>query len=59
MSKGFGYVERWILGCIGNEPMSFQQILDAAYPAGSFENDMAKAIGADRMSAVFVRFAAH
>jgi hypothetical protein len=44
MSRGFGYVERWLLGCIGFEPMAFKQILDIAYPVGSFENDMAKAI---------------
>ena len=52
MSRGFGYVERWLLECIGAEPMAFEQILDAAYPVGSFENDMAKTIGGSNVSGV-------
>ena len=32
MSRGFGRVQYWLLGCIGNEPMTFEQILARAYP---------------------------
>jgi hypothetical protein len=52
MSRGFGLVEQWLLTRIGAEPMTFEQILDAAYPPGSFENDMAKTIGASQVGRV-------
>jgi|SRR6516225_5821918 hypothetical protein len=50
MSRGFGRLQYWLLGCIGNEPMTFEQILAQAYPEGSFEGDMAKVLGSSNVS---------
>src|SRR5215831_3805206 len=50
MSRGFGLLQRWLLGCIGAEPMTFEQILARAYPEGSFEGDMAQVLGSSNVS---------
>src|SRR5262245_2209815 len=46
MSRGFGKMENYLLGLIGREPMTFKQILDIACPEGTFDGDMARALGA-------------
>jgi hypothetical protein len=46
MSRGFGFVENYLLGVVGKEPMTFKQILDIAFPEGTFEGDMAHTLGA-------------
>jgi hypothetical protein len=50
MSRGFGRLQHWLLGCIGNEPMTFEEIIARAYPEGSFEGDMARVLGSSNVS---------
>jgi hypothetical protein len=52
MSRGFGFAQRWLLGCIGIEPMTFDQISARAYPIGTFQGDMAKAIGGSNVGGI-------
>jgi hypothetical protein len=52
MSQGFGIIQRWLLGCIGAKPMTFEQILAIAFPEGSYESDMAKALGGTNVGRV-------
>src|SRR6516165_5696255 len=51
MSRGFGFMQRYLLGVVGKEPMTFKQILDIAVPAGTFDGDMARALGTSSVSA--------
>ena len=50
MSRGFGIMQRYLLGVVGKEPMTFKQILDVAVPAGTFDGDMARTLGASSIS---------
>jgi hypothetical protein len=52
VSRGFGFTQRWLLGCIGDEPMTFKEILARAYPAVTYEGDMAGAIGVFKVGGV-------
>jgi hypothetical protein len=52
MSRGFGRMQCWLLQCIGAEPMTFAQILARSYPPGSFEFDMAEALGGSNVAGV-------
>ena len=51
MSRGFGIVERYVLGVlVGREAMTFKQIVDIAFPEGTFDGDMARTLGASNVS---------
>jgi hypothetical protein len=52
MSRGFGKIEMWLLGCIGTEPMTFKQIFAIAYPVGTYEGDLAAAIGGSNVGGI-------
>jgi hypothetical protein len=45
MSRGPGSVQRYLVNVLGAEPMTFDEVLNRAYPPGSFEGDMAKEFG--------------
>lgn len=50
MSRGFGIAQRWLLGCIGNEPMTFEEILKRAYPEFFEKADLVKWLGSSNCS---------
>ena len=52
MSRGFGVTQQWLLWCIGTEPVTFEEISDRAYPAGTFNADLAKAIGGSNVGGI-------
>jgi hypothetical protein len=54
MSRGPGYVQRYIFGLLmqNKKPMTFAEILARAYPPGSFNGDMAKALGGANVGGV-------
>jgi len=52
MSRGLGFTQRWLLWCIGTEPVTFEEISDRAYPAGTFNADLAKAIGGSNVGGI-------
>jgi hypothetical protein len=54
MSRGPGYIQRNIFRLLmqTKKPMTFAEILAHAYPPGSFESDMAKALGGSNVGGV-------
>jgi hypothetical protein len=50
MSRGFGIMENYLLGVVGREPMTFEQILNIAFPEGTFDGDMARTLGASQVA---------
>ena len=43
-------MERYVLDVVGREAMTFKQILDIAFPEGTFDGDMARILGASNVS---------
>ena len=52
MSRGFGILQRLLLESVGAEPMTFEEISARAYPAGTFNGDLAKVIGGSNVGGV-------
>src|SRR5262249_13495163 len=54
MSRGLGLIQRWLFNLLhsNEKPMTFAEILARAYPAGSYERDMAKIIGGSKVGRV-------
>jgi hypothetical protein len=54
MSRGPGYMQQYLLGVIGqaDKPMTFAEIAARAFPEGSFEADMTKALGGSNVARV-------
>jgi hypothetical protein len=55
MSRGPGKIQNYLTGLLLNyspDPMTFAEIMAIAYPEGSFESDMAKALGGSRVGRV-------
>ncbi len=54
MSRGPGKIQDYLINLLAHspDPMTFAQIMAIAYPEGSFESDMAKALGGSRVGRV-------
>lgn len=54
MSRGPGYVQRYLTDLVlgSDKPMTFADILARAFPEGSYEADMVKALGSGKVAAV-------
>src|SRR5262245_30563645 len=54
MSRGHGALQNYLMEMIlhSPDPMTFAQIMAIAFPAGSFESDMAKIVGGSKVGGV-------
>jgi hypothetical protein len=54
MSRGPGCIQRYVFVLLRDtkKPMTFAEILACAYPAGTFNGDMAKALGGSNVGGV-------
>ncbi len=54
MSRGPGKIQNYLMDLlsVSPDPMTFAEIMTIAYPEGSFESDMAKALGGSRVGRV-------
>jgi hypothetical protein len=54
MSRGLGYVQQYLIRHLrhSKKPMTFADILARAFPEGSYEADMAKALGSGQVARI-------